>query len=557
MSYIIGVSAYYHDSSACLFKDDKLLFACEEERFSGIKHDNSFPENTIKYIFDKYNLKKSDIECVCYYEDPRIRLKRKKSFFNSLQTISNVYANLKKISNKIHFTKHHMSHMMYSYLSSDFKNATIVSVDGVGEVETMTIGKGENGKITQLKSVKYPHSLGLFYSSMTAFLGFKPNEGEYKVMGLASYGTPTYYNKVKELIKIDNYFEPGELYKHDANIKCNMDYFNWDKSKNMMFNQKLEDFLELESRLPGSDINDDYKNLAASVQRVYEDVFFDIIKYAKSVCGYDNLCLGGGCAYNGTANGKITKNGIFSKIWIPPAPSDAGSSIGSCLHYLSTVKGYNIRLKDNPFLGPLYDEKDIEKEINNFDDIDRQLLSISRLDRNMLIVDVAHYINKGKVVGWFNGNIEFGARALGNRSILANPTFYSMKDRINAVIKKREGFRPFAPMICYDKQSEFYESSDFIPYMNQVVDVKEKYKKLLPAVTHIDGTARVQSVLPSNPIYDLLIEFEKISGYPILLNTSFNIKDKTMVLTPKDAIDTFFETDMDILVMGNYILMKK
>jgi carbamoyltransferase len=535
MKYIIGVSAYYHDSSACLFNNNELIFACEEEKFTGIKHDSSFPTNVINYIFDTYNISKNDIECVCYYEDPKLRLKRSKSFFKSLINMINVYINLKNISHNIHFTSHHMSHMTYSYLSSNFKKSAIVSIDGVGEIQTLSIGYGENNKIYQLKTIDYPHSFGLFYSAMTAFLGFKPNEGEYKVMGLASYGNPDrYYNKVKELLKFEN-----------DTIVCDMNYFIWNKSETLMFNNKLEEFLELECRLPNSNINKEYKDLAASVQKVYEDVFFEILKYTMNITKCDNLCLGGGCAYNGTANGKIIENKLFNHLWIPPAPSDAGSAIGSCLNYL------NVRIGANPFLGPSFDDKIVDILYNN------EKVNFCRYSNKELLKNVSKLLNDGNVVGWYRDKIEFGARALGNRSILANPTLPNMKDKINAVIKKREGFRPFAPMVCFDKQSIYFESKEFIPYMNQVVKVKDEYKDKLLAVTHVDGTARIQSVNPYNPIYDLLIEFEKISGYPILLNTSFNIKDKTMVLTPQDAIDTFLSTEMDILVLKNFIITKK
>jgi carbamoyltransferase len=542
MAYIIGVSAYYHDSSACLFKDDELIFACEEEKFTGIKHDNSFPKNTIKYIFDKYDLTKDDIECVCYYENPKLRLNRKKSYFKSLRNIIKVKYNLKKVSNKIHYTKHHMSHMMYSYLSSNFENATIISIDGVGETETISIGSGRNGKIQQMKSVEYPHSLGLYYSAMTSFLGFKPNEGEYKVMGLASYGdSSVYYNKVKDLI-----------YYKDETIKCNMDFFAWNKSDIIMYNEKLEIFLDIESRLPSDNIDQKHKDLAAAVQKVYEDVFFDIIKYAKNICHYDNLCLGGGCAYNGSANGKVVESGVFKHLWIPPAPSDAGSAIGTCLDYLTNELGLKVRLRTNPFLGPFYTEKEILNVIKSTDNIFYKYYK-----KDILLKEVSKELKSGKVVGWFQDRIEFGARALGNRSILADPTLPGMKDKINQVIKKREGFRPFAPMVCFDKQRNYFESDEYIPYMNQVIKVKSEYRDKLLAVTHVDGTARVQSVIPYNDIYELLKAFEKESGIPILLNTSFNIKDKTMVLTPQDAMDTFLNTEMDLLVMGKYIIFKK
>lgn len=539
--YIIGVSAYYHDSSACLFIDNELVFACEEEKFSGIKHDNSFPDLTLKYIFDTYKLTKKDIECVCYYENPILRLGRLKSFGKSLKNVVNVWKNLRKISNRIHYTEHHMSHMTYSYLSSNFEDATLVSIDGVGETDTLLIGHGKKGVVTPYQTVQYPHSMGLYYSAMTAFLGFKPNEGEYKVMGLASYGNPdVYYSKVRKLLK----------YQGNGDIFCNMNYFIWDKSDTMMFNNKLEEFLGMETRLPIDPIEQKHKDLAASVQKVYEEVFFGIIKFAKNICRSENLCLGGGCAYNGSANGKVVEKGLFKHLWIPPAPSDAGSSIGSCLDFIS--KEEKVRIHTTPFLGPSYSESDILEVLLKTEGIEYK-----RYLRNTVLKKTAEHLNSGLVVGWFQDNIEFGARALGNRSILADPTVPDMKDKINKVIKKREGFRPFAPMVCYDKQNHFFQSSEYIPYMNQVVKVNPEYKDKLVAVTHVDGTARVQSVIPFNPIYDLLKQFEKLSGYPILLNTSFNVKDKTMVLTPQDAMDTFLNTEMDLLIMGNYVIFKK
>lgn len=542
MKYVIGISAYYHDSSACLFNDGELIFACEEEKFSGIKHDNSFPKLTLNYIFEKYNLTKDDIECVCYYEKPKLRLKRKKSYFKSLINTIKVHYNLKKISNKVFYTKHHLSHMMYSYLSSNFDKTIVVSIDGVGETETLSIGHGRFGRITNSLSFEYPNSIGLFYSAMTAFLGFKPNEGEYKVMGLASYGNPdVYYEKVKKLLKFE-----------DEKLISNMNYFIWNKSDTMMFDNKLEEFLGLPCRLPNTEINQTHKDLAASVQKVYEEVFFEVLKFAKDWVNYDTVCLGGGCAYNGSANGKIVESGLFKHVWIPPAPSDAGSSIGSCLNYYANKKGKKLRLHTNPFLGPSYHENELLDAIRNTEGIE-----CKRFVRKTLLKKTAKYLNQGLVVGWFQDKIEFGARALGNRSILANPTVPGMKDKINEVIKKREGFRPFAPMVCYENQNKYFETNEYIPYMNQVVKVKPEYRDNLVAVTHVDGTARVQSVLPYNPIYDLLKEFEKESGYPILLNTSFNIKDKTMVLTPQNAIETFLNTKMDVLIIENYVILKK
>lgn len=540
--YIIGITAYYHDSSVCLFRGSQLIFACEEEKFTGIKHDNSFPIKTLEFVFKKFNLKREDIECVCYYEKPILRLKRKKSFFKSLINTIKVWYNLNKVSNKIHYCPHHLSHMYYSFISSDFTSASVISIDGVGETETISIGKGFNNKVEQIKTYKYPNSLGLFYSTMTSFLGFKPNEGEYKVMGLASYGDPSIFReKIRSLI----YYKDGEL-------KSDMSLLKYNKYDDLMFDHDLENFLGIPCRLKDQPINLLHQNLAASVQERYEEILFEILKETKQLTNFQNLCLGGGCAYNGTANGKIVPINLFKHLWIPPAPSDAGSSIGSCLHYLSNIKNVKVRLTPNPFLGPNYTNDEVLKSIEKY----KILLAYKFYDTPPLLSLVSDFLNGGLVVGWFQGRIEFGARALGNRSILANPKLSFMKDRINSVIKKREGFRPFAPMVTYENQNIYFESREFIPYMNQVVKVRDEYREKIPAVTHVDGTARVQSVLPSNPIYDLLKEFEKKSGFPILLNTSFNVKDKTMVLSPDDAIETFLDTDMDILVINNYIITK-
>ena len=540
--YIIGVSAYYHDSSACLFKDGEIIFAAEEEKFTGIKHDSAFPNKTIDYIFKKFNLTKSDIECVCYYEDPKLRLNRTKSFLKSFINNFKIWYNLKKVSKKIYYTPHHISHMAYSYLSSNYDKATLVSIDGVGETSTISIGKGIHGDVFQIKTIEYPHSLGLYYSAMTSFLGFKPNEGEYKVMGLASYGDPSKYRDlVKELIDFKN----GE-------VICNMKYFTWDKDKYSMFDDKLVEFLGMDYRTKDSSIEPIHMDLAASVQERYEDVFFDVLKEAKEYYNSENLCLGGGCAYNGTANGKVVNSGMFQRLWVPPAPSDAGNAIGSCLYYITKELKQKVRLKNDPFLGPSFNRDEILRVIKKTKGIIYKEFLGERLYKR-----TATYLNMGMVVGWFQGKIEFGARALGNRSILANPTINWMQAKINKVIKKREGFRPFAPMVTFENQTKYFDSREYIPYMNQVVKVKDEFRGLLPAVTHVDGSARVQSVTPHNSIYLLLKEFERISGYPILLNTSFNVKDKTMVLTPQDAMDTFLDTEMNILVLGNYIIQKK
>lgn len=514
---VLGISAYYHDSAACLFQDGKLVFACEEEKFTGIKHDSSFPKSVIQYIKDNYTDK---FDVVCYYEKPYLKLLRAlkhnwRSVPRILWTGIKAWVKLKKLSNTVFFSEHHTSHLMYAYYSSPFADATLVSIDGVGEEETLRVVKMIDGEPILQTAVKYPHSLGLLYSAITSYLGFKPNEGEYKVMGLASYGNPLVYNDHFE--KLLNY----------QDIKVDMKYFSWDKSNKVMFNERLVELLG-DNRLPEEEILQRHKDIAASLQFIYEKALFYLLnKYPG-----ENLCLSGGCAYNGTANGKIKEYTPFKNIWVPVSPSDAGSCIGACTNFI------HHRIKQDPFLGPGYDLTMCNSEI---------------LDLNV----IARELHKGKVVGWYEGRIEFGARALGHRSILANPTLPGMQDRINKLIKKREMFRPFAPMVTHFAQSTYFESEDFVPYMNQVVKVREEYRDKLKAVTHVDGTARIQTVYDRRTnMYKLLTRFEKLSGFPILLNTSFNVKDKTMILYPEDALKTFLETDIDILVINNQMFFK-
>lgn len=553
--YIIGISALYHDSSVCLFRDNQLIFACEEEKFTGIKHDNSFPEQALKYIYKHYRLNSKNVQAVCYYEDPKLKYKRVmdnirpqwlknplyslKSFLKIKKNIKEIDERLKKISPNVFYSTHHEAHLYYSFYTSPFDEATCLSIDGVGEIDTLSLGYGDYRGIKYEPLAEYPHSMGLFYSAMTSYLGFRPNEGEYKMMGLAPYGN--YKVHIKEARKLMNF--------KDGKLTCNLDVFCWHKTDKIMFNEKLSELLLVPQRLPEEEITQEHKDLAASIQRVYEEVLFDIMKYVKKKTKNTNLCLGGGCAYNGTANGKIIDKTHFEHLWIPPAPSDAGSAIGAVVHYLVKERKVRSKITRNPFLGPQYYFDDIKKAISPY--------KHKRYESEKKLKEfIANKLNEGKVVGWYQGHIEFGSRALGNRSILANPTFPNMKDKINRVIKKREGFRPFAPMVIKDEQHTYFDMTDDVPYMNQVVKVKEEYKDKLPAVTHVDGSARVQTVYKHTMIYDLLVEFQKVSGYPILLNTSFNVKDKTMVLTPKDAIDTYFDTEMDILVIGNYVLYK-
>ena len=554
--YSIGISSYYHDSSVSLFRNGNLIFACEEEKFTGIKHDSNFPFKVIEHITKEYKLTKDNVEVVCFYEDTELKKKRvteysKKRFFkNPIYSIKKYYNFLKnkrqlekilpKLSNNVFYSKHHHSHLYYSAFSSPFKESAVVSIDGVGEYDTTTISY-YNGKSLDIETVSsYPHSIGLFYSAMTSFLGFKPNEGEYKLMGLSSYGKNTdLVNKLNKLIKFE-----------DGKIVCHLKYFKWDKSDTIMYNYELSELLGILPRLTEEKITQRHKDLAFAIQKVYESVFFELLSYVYEKYDTENICLGGGCAYNGLANGKIYKQTKFKHLWIPPAPSDAGSSIGAVINY-HISKGKKVSIPKTPFLGPSYRvNSKFKKSLKG-----RTFIYLDKLD--VLFTIVAKEILKGSVVGFFRDEIEFGSRALGNRSILADPTNPNMKKRINELVKKREGFRPFAPMVTKEGQRNFFHVVEDVPYMNQVVRVKGDYVEELSAVTHVDGTSRIQTVDRSNPIHGLLMECEKRNGFPILLNTSFNIKDKTMVLTPEDALKTFDEVDIDVLVLQNYIIFKK
>jgi carbamoyltransferase len=553
--YIIGISAYYHDSSVCLFRNGQLIYACEEEKFTGIKHDNSFPINSLNYIYKQYKLTKDKVEVVCYYEDPKLKLQRVvnnikgqlftnpiysiKSYFNIKKNIRELNKLLPKYGKEVFYSNHHDSHLYYSFYTSNFDNGICLSIDGVGEFDTMSMGLADKNGMDIISMAEYPHSIGLFYSAMTSFLGFRPNEGEYKVMGLAPYGNPNIYiDKVRQLINYKN-----------SKLTCNMDVFTWNTSNKLMFNEKLIELLGIEPRVSEGGIEPQYKDLAASVQKRYEEILFEVLKSIYLINDNRNLSLGGGCAYNGTANGKIVRNSHFNNLWIPPAPSDAGSAIGSCINYLVTNNKLKGRINKNPFIGPFFHDNQILVAIKG-----KRYFKFTSTET--MLRNIAKKLNEGKVIGWYQGPCEFGSRALGHRSILANPTIVGMKDKINKTVKKREEFRPFAPMVIKDKQHIYFNVTDDVPYMNQVVQVKEDYIDKLPAVTHIDGTARVQTVYNHTIMYDLLLEFEKVSGFPILLNTSFNIKDKTMVLTPKDAVDTFYGTNIDLLIIDNYLIYK-
>jgi carbamoyltransferase len=552
----LGISAFYHDSAACIVKDGKVLHAIEQEKLSGIKHDDSFPVDAIKWVLRASKLTIKDVDEVCWYENPDLKRARILKSFNKYP-IRTFFKRLKFLKERkenqnpsfllakhflyqgtVKWVEHHRSHAAFSYLTSPYKEAAIVTIDGVGEFETVTISKGTGNSIEKLYSINFPESLGMFYSTFTAFLGFKPNEGEYKVMGMAGYGDP---QKYVPFIKKTFKFTKESLFTFYS------EYYTWEYSDKVMFTSDLCNLLGRGPRLPEEELTQDDYDVAAAVQFIYEKEFCKILEKAKELVKSDNLCLGGGCAYNGLANTKAYK--YFASVHIPYAPSDAGSAIGACL---AEYKGDR---KDNsvPYTGPSFNDISIRTQLEFFGN---KIFYFKYPTEERLLNKVASLIHSGNIVGWFQGGMEFGARALGNRSILASPLRDGIKDKINKVIKKREGFRPFAPSCIEEDAHMFFDIKEPVPYMNQVMEVKKNHR--LPSITHVDNTARVQTVNKSfNPrYYNLLLALKRISGYPICLNTSFNFKDQTITVTPKQAVERFLDSKMDFLAIENYLIIK-
>lgn len=562
----LGLSGFYHDSAAALVIDGKVVCAIEEEKLSGIKHDSSFPFKAIQWCLEYAKITIDEVRMVCWYEDPKLKFDRVKNTIGKwngfrypqkwkkfLKRWNEGEGNLQGILKSIGydgiftFVPHHYSHLAFSYYTSPFDKAIGLSIDGVGEYNTIHAVMCDKFGFHTINTLQFPNSLGLVYSAFTAYLGFKPNEGEYKVMGLAPYGDASKYSKVFD--KISGWEYLGDI------VTIDQKYFTYQTSEDDMFNTKLIDLVGFPPRFKDEPIEQHHKDLAASLQRWYESKLYYIINHVTNNWNNENLVIGGGSAYNGTANGKIKQHTSIKNIWIPFAPSDAGSAIGACLyHWHITLGNPKVKGGDNqsPYLGPKYIESDINTAIKNSSDL---WVEVNYTEKD-LVEKVAELIKKGNIIGWFQGRTEFGARALGNRSILANPHLPDVRDRINKVVKKREMFRPFAPSVTIEDYQKYFISDDVVPYMNQVVQVKNDVN--IPSVTHVDNSARIQTVKrEDNPLYyDLLKEFEKATGTPILLNTSFNLKDRTMVNTPEDALWTLKNSDMDYLVMDYFIIGK-
>jgi carbamoyltransferase len=588
---ILGISAYYHDAAASLIINGEILAAAQEERFTRVKNDSSFPINAIKYCLQEANISISDIDYIVFYDKPFLKFERlletyfafapfgfknflesfpiwiKDKIFQKKQIIELLKKEFKAqvdLKYKLLFSEHHLSHAASAFFPSPFRNAAILTMDGVGESVTTSISIGVENKITFLKEIHFPHSIGLLYSTFTSFLGFKVNSGEYKVMGLAPYGKPIYVDLIKQkLVKIFD----------DGSIHLNMDYFGF-CSQLTMTNSKFESLFQLAPRKGSEQLTQKHMDIAASIQFVTEEIVLKLALHIKNITGQKNLCLAGGVALNCVINGKLLKSKIFENIWVQPAAGDSGGAVGAALvAYYQMLDSHRIvNNKDkmkNTYLGPEYSQDHIEKVLNKLG------AKFETLNEEDLLKKVALLISKGMVVGWHQGRMEFGPRALGNRSILADPRLLEMQKKLNLKIKFRESFRPFAPSILKEDCKSWFDLDHESPYMLFCCEVNDdkrlmvekniqgfkklqQKKSLIPAVTHVDYSARVQTVnFKNNSKYYRLIEsFKKITGCPVLVNTSFNIRGEPIVCSPEDSYRCFMSTDIDYLVINNSIMDK-
>ena len=566
--YNLGISCYYHDSAVALLKDGRVIAAVEEERFSRKKFDDGFPKMAIKWCLNEARISSNEIDSVAFYDKPVLKFERlldnyiavaPRGLYSFLDTIpkwlhkrlwvkNEIKNNLKGFKGEIIFPEHHLSHAAHTFYTSPFEESAILTIDGVGEWSTTSFGLAQNNTIKLTHDIRWPHSLGLFYSAFTYFLGFQVNEGEYKLMGLASYGKPKYYDLIlNNLIDV----------KDDGSIHLDMKYFAFTYDK-VMTSRKFSELFGIKPKRENEKTEQIHYDIGASAQKVLEDILLKMVNHVYDKTQMKNLCLGGGVALNGVANYRILKEGPFENVHIPPSPGDAGSAVG-CAQYLYHIHHKNNRVIESSlakrtiesvYTGPSYSDEDIKKflELKN--------IKYETLDRISLLSKTAKLISEGNVVGWYQGKMEWGPRALGNRSILADPRRADMKDILNEKIKHRESFRPFAPSILEEYVSEYFDIDRPSPYMLMVVPVKKPQD--IPAVTHIDGTGRLQTVSrQANPLYyDLISEFYKITGVPVVINTSMNVKGEPIVNTPEQAYNMLLKTDMDCIILGNNLVMR-
>ena len=593
MKSILGISAFYHDSAACIVQDGEIVAAAQEERFTRIKHDQNYPKNAIDFVLNYSNLKLSQVDQIVFFEKPFLKFERlletyvafapkgfvsfskamplwikeklfqKNLLFNKLKEHDENY----KSDENINFSDHHLSHAASAFFPSPFEEAIVLTADGVGEWATTTVAVGKGNNLEVKKEIQFPHSLGLLYSAFTYYTGFKVNSGEYKLMGLAPYGSPIFQDKIKQLIDI----------KDDGTFRLDQKYFNYATGLTMT-NDKFHELFGQKPRDPERDqLTQFHMDIASSIQKVTEEIMIKLAKGIRNEYGIKNLCLAGGVALNCVANGKILKEKIFDNIWIQPAAGDAGGSLGAALALWYNEQGNNRIVNENDsmkgsYLGCEFDQLQIEKELNSLG------ANFQKFEYENLIDKTAEFLANEKAIGWFQGRMEFGPRALGGRSILGDPRSEKMQKNLNLKVKYRESFRPFAPSILREDLSKWFDLNVDSPYMLLVSDINpekkiemtEEQKKLfgidklnikrseIPAVTHVDYSARIQTVKKetNKRYYDLILKFKDKTGCPLIINTSFNVRGEPIVNSPTDAFNCFMGTELDYLVIGNCILEK-
>jgi carbamoyltransferase len=593
---ILGISAFYHDSAAAILVDGKIVAAAQEERFTRIKHDKNFPINAIKFVLKFANVNLSGVDNIVFYEKPFLKFERlletyiafapkgflqfsksipkwlkenlfqKNELINSLQEIEN----LDNFESKLLFSEHHQSHAASAYYPSPFDEAIILTADGVGEWATTTVAIAKKNKIKIISEIHFPHSLGLLYSAFTFYCGFKVNSGEYKLMGLAPYGNPIY----KKVI-YDNLID----IKEDGSFRLNQNYFEYTTGFKMI-NSRFENLFGKKARDSNlASIEQFHMDIASSIQEVTEEIVLKICKYLKKKYNINNLCLAGGVALNCVANGKILENKIFDNLWVQPAAGDAGGSLGAALFFWYNeleskriVSNIKLDKMEGSYLGPEYSDDEIEKELIHCE------AQYEKVEEEDLINKVATSLSNGEIIGWFQGRMEFGPRALGSRSILADPRAKDMQKKLNLKIKFRESFRPFAPSILSEFKNEWFNLNTDSPYMQIVSKINDKHKikmsekdislfgidklnlerSTIPSVIHVDYSARIQTVHKetNKKYYNLINKFNELTKCPILVNTSFNVRGEPIVNTPTDAFRCFMGTGLDQLIIGNFILKK-
>ena len=594
MTSILGISAFYHDSAACILKDGNIIAAAQEERFTRKKHDPSYPHNAIKFVLEYANLKLSEVDSIVFFEKPFLKFERlletyvafapkgfvsfakamplwikeklfqKNLLFNKLKEHDKDY----KSDQNIFFSDHHLSHAASAFFPSPFEEAIILTADGVGEWATTTVAIGKKNNLEIKKEIHFPHSLGLLYSAFTYYTGFKVNSGEYKLMGLAPYGNPIYEDKIKKLIDI----------KDDGTFRLDQSYFNYATGLTMT-NKKFNYLFGQKARNPKNEnITQFHMDVAASIQKVTEEIMIKLVKSIQREYKIKNLCLAGGVALNCVVNGKILKENIFENIWIQPAAGDAGGSLGAALAlwYIEQGNKRTVNADDDmkgSYLGCEFDQNQIEKELKSIG------ANFETVNYHELIDKTSDFISDEKAIGWFQGRMEFGPRALGGRSILGDPRSDKMQRNLNLKVKYRESFRPFAPSILKEDVSDWFDINVDSPYMllvseihpSKKIQMTDEQKNLfgieklnikrseIPAVTHVDYSARIQTVSTktNKKYYDLITKFKEKTGCPVIINTSFNVRGEPIVNSPTDAFNCFMGTELDYLIIGNCILDKK